>query len=395
MIYAIILAAGKGSRAALKINKVLFAFEKKSILGYSIESFVDQVDGIVVVHQPKEKQAILEELKEHQLLEKISLFVQGGETRQESVYNALKQLPQKVEKVLIHDGARPFVSKKLIKNIVSSLKIYQGVVPALPLKDTIKKIDEKGYVDKTLFREELIAAQTPQGFNKNLLIKAYQKGEKEGFIATDDASLVENLGEKVFTVEGEETNIKITTPQDFDIAWSILNKTKNFIANRHTGPKVRIGQGYDVHRLVENRKLILLGVEVPHTKGLLGHSDADVGTHALIDALLGAAALGDIGTLFPDNQEKFKNISSLLLLEEVVEIIHQKGYEIGNIDITFIAQAPKLAPYKTAMAEKIQKVLNISLEDINIKATTTENLGFEGEGKGITAQAVAILYKNQ
>ena len=214
--------------------------------------------------------------------------------------------------------------------------------------------------------------QTPQGFRFGLLKEAFEKAMAEGFYGTDDASLVERLGHAVAIVPGEYTNIKITTPEDLTM-------------------EMRIGTGYDVHKLVEERDLILGGVNIPYEKGLLGHSDADVLTHALMDALLGAAALGDIGKLFPDNDDSFKGISSIELLKRVKSALDDKGYSLGNADVTVICQKPKLAGYIDEMRKNIAQALDTDVDRISIKATTTEKLGFTGRGEGIAAEAVCIL----
>ena len=234
-------------------------------------------------------------------------------------------------------------------------------------KDTIRDIN-KG----TLERSDLRCVQTPQGFSAGLLMDAYANAFTDGSDFTDDAGIVEAFGHKVSLVKGSEDNIKITTPEDVVL-------------------ETRIGKGFDVHRLVEGRKLILGGVDIPYEKGLLGHSDADVLLHALIDAILGAASMGDIGRLFPDTDPAFKDASSLVLLERAWNAVKYRGYDFINADITVICERPKLAPHIDKMGDNICNVLNISRERINIKATTTEKLGFTGRGEGIAAEAVCIL----
>jgi 2-C-methyl-D-erythritol 2,4-cyclodiphosphate synthase len=233
----------------------------------------------------------------------------------------------------------------------------------------------------------LRAVQTPQGFSKDLLLRAHRLAEELGMLATDDAALVEALGVPVRLVEGSYDNLKLTTPEDIDAAEAVLRRRSG------NTPAMRIGHGYDVHQLVPGRKLILGGETIPHETGLLGHSDADVALHALIDAMLGAAARGDIGQHFPDSDQKYKGISSLMLLQETGVLLEKLNWRVGNAEITIAAQRPKLAPYIPAMRQNIAKALQISLDCVSVKATTTEHLGFEGEEKGISAQAVCMLVR--
>lgn len=226
-------------------------------------------------------------------------------------------------------------------------------------------------------RDKLYAAQTPQGFDMDLLKLAYERAKKDNFIGTDDAQLVERLGNQVEIIPGSEKNIKITTPDDLT-----------------DSPRL-VGMGFDVHAFSENRDLILGGVKVPYEKGLLGHSDADVLTHALMDAILGALNLGDIGTNFPDNDDKYKDISSLVLLEKVVEKMRQRGYELENADLTIVAEKPKMKNHTMNMREKLAEVMGTDSSRISIKATTTEKLGFTGREEGIGSQAIVQLIQKE
>lgn len=392
MTYGIILAAGQGLRMGLNQNKVLAAVKGQTVIARSITAFNQMVEGLVLVIRKEDELEIKKILETTGLTKEVKQIVFGGETRQDSVFNGLKALPKEVDKVLIHDGARPFLSKKLIARVIEGLGKYQGVVPVIAVADTIKEINDLGEVVKTLPRNRLRAVQTPQGFDKLTLLRAYEEAEKQGFTGTDDASLLELIGVKVGTVKGEEENLKLTTKVDLNVAKALYQKAKEKIT-QPIMPSIRVGQGYDVHQLVEGRPLIICGVTIPYDKGLLGHSDADVGTHALIDSLLGAAGLGDIGSHFPDQSAQYKDISSILLLEKVAALLSEKGYGIQNVDVTLVAQAPKLKPYIEEMKKILADTLQISAEQVNVKATTTENLGFEGEGKGISAQAVALIYK--
>ena len=299
--------------------------------------------------------------------------VQGGATRADSVRSGLAAA--KGQLVAIHDAARPFASEQLITAALQAAAKTGAAAPAVPVKDTIKVADKDGKVVATPDRATLYAVQTPQCFDRALYLQALEavSGEKASLV-TDDCSLFELAGLPVTLTAGDYANLKITTKED-------LQKEKT----------MRIGHGYDVHRLVEDRKLILGGVEVPYEKGLLGHSDADVLLHAVMDAVLGAAALGDIGQHFPDTDPAYKGADSLALTREVAKIIAAHGYKVGNIDATILCQRPKLAPHIPAMRQNIADAFGLPLDAVSVKATTEEHLGFTGEGLGIAAHAVALI----
>ena len=299
--------------------------------------------------------------------------VQGGATRADSVRSGLAAA--KGQLVAIHDAARPFASEQLITAALQAAAKTGAAAPAVPVKDTIKVADQDGKVVATPDRATLYAVQTPQCFDRALYLQALEavSGEKASLV-TDDCSLFELAGLLVTLTAGDYANLKITTKED-------LQKEKT----------MRIGHGYDVHRLVEDRKLILGGVEVPYEKGLLGHSDADVLLHAVMDAVLGAAALGDIGQHFPDTDPAYKGADSLALTREVAKIIAAHGYKVGNIDATILCQRPKLAPHIPAMRQNIADAFGLPLDAVSVKATTEEHLGFTGEGLGIAAHAVALI----
>ena len=299
--------------------------------------------------------------------------VQGGATRADSVRSGLAAA--KGQLVAIHDAARPFASEQLITDALQAAAKTGAAAPAVPVKDTIKVADQDGKVVATPDRATLYAVQTPQCFDRALYLQALEavSGEKASLV-TDDCSLFELAGLPVTLTAGDYANLKITTKED-------LQKEKT----------MRIGHGYDVHRLVEDRKLILGGVEVPYEKGLLGHSDADVLLHAVMDAVLGAAALGDIGQHFPDTDPAYKGADSLALTREVAKIIAAHGYKVGNIDATILCQRPKLAPHIPAMRQNIADAFGLPLDAVSVKATTEEHLGFTGEGLGIAAHAVALI----
>ena len=299
--------------------------------------------------------------------------VQGGATRADSVHNGLAAA--KGQLVAIHDAARPFASGEVITQVLQAAAKTGAAAPAVPVKDTIKVADKDGKVVTTPDRATLYAVQTPQCFDRALYLQALEavSGEKASLV-TDDCSLFELAGLPVTLTAGDYANLKITTKED-------LQKENT----------MRIGHGYDVHRLVEDRKLILGGVEVPYEKGLLGHSDADVLLHAVMDAVLGAAALGDIGQHFPDTDPAYKGADSLALTREVAKIIAAHGYKVGNIDATILCQRPKLAPHIPAMRKNIADAFGLPLDAVSVKATTEEHLGFTGEGLGIAAHAVALI----
>ena len=299
--------------------------------------------------------------------------VQGGATRADSVHNGLAAA--KGQLVAIHDAARPFASEEVITQVLQAAAKTGAAAPAVPVKDTIKVADKDGKVVTTPDRATLYAVQTPQCFDRALYLQALEavSGEKASLV-TDDCSLFELAGLPVTLTAGDYANLKITTKED-------LQKENT----------MRIGHGYDVHRLVEDRKLILGGVEVPYEKGLLGHSDADVLLHAVMDAVLGAAAMGDIGQHFPDTDPAYKGADSLALTREVAKIIAAHGYKVGNIDATILCQRPKLAPHIPAMRKNIADAFGLPLDAVSVKATTEEHLGFTGEGLGIAAHAVALI----
>lgn len=299
--------------------------------------------------------------------------VQGGATRADSVHNGLAAAKGLL--VAIHDAARPFASEEVITRVLQAAAKTGAAAPAVPVKDTIKVADKNGKVVTTPDRATLYAVQTPQCFDRALYLQALEavSGEKASLV-TDDCSLFELAGLPVTLTAGDYANLKITTKED-------LQKENT----------MRIGHGYDVHRLVEDRKLILGGVEVPYEKGLLGHSDADVLLHAVMDAVLGAAALGDIGQHFPDTDPAYKGADSLALTREVAKIIAAHGYKVGNIDATILCQRPKLAPHIPAMRKNIADAFGLPLDAVSVKATTEEHLGFTGEGLGIAAHAVALI----
>ncbi|MFQ3549626.1 MAG: 2-C-methyl-D-erythritol 4-phosphate cytidylyltransferase [Armatimonadota bacterium] len=377
---AIIMAAGRGERLGLNINKVFFEIYGKSILERSIQAFEDcrEINQIIVVTAQDDIQKA-ESIVANSGFKKITKICCGGETRQQSVTNGLKYVEGEI--TAVHDAARPFVSSEIIINTINTAKEYGSAIAGVPVIDTIKKANDN-VICETVDRSYLYSIQTPQTFKTDILKSAYNLAEKDGFIGTDDAGLVERLGQKVRIVMGSYKNIKITTPSDLEYAAFCCGEND-----------IRIGTGMDVHQLVENRKLILGGVDIDFHKGLLGHSDADVLVHAIMDALLGACSLGDIGKHFPDNDNKYKDISSIYLLEQVGKLLSDKGWQIINIDSVIAAQKPKLAEFIPQMQKNIAKSLKIDGSRVSVKATTTEKLGFVGREEGIMCNAVASVKK--
>lgn len=382
----IIPAGGSGSRMGIATPKQFCDLAGVPILVRTVRAF-ENIPGVVaiILAVPAEFLAHARELCNRHHLNKVTSVVVGGKTRQDSVKAGLDALPQDIDLVAVHDAARPLVSPRLINACLETAAKNGAALAAIPAKDTIKRADAAKTVIETVDRNALWLAQTPQAARPELLSRAFEKAKQDGFIGTDEASLLEHSGITVSIVEGEETNIKITRPDDLKLALALL------MPNTPSPLSLRIGHGYDAHRLVAERPLMLGGVTVPHHLGLLGHSDADVLTHALCDAILGALAAGDIGRHFPDSDATYKGIRSLKLLERVMQLAADQGYTIGNADITVVAQKPKLASYLPAMQENLAAACDVPVERINIKATTTENMGFTGREEGIAAHAVVML----
>lgn len=384
--FVIILAAGKGERMNAGINKVLIPVCGKTVIRRSVEAFSSFADYMIIVSRVDEQSLILSEISCLQPDFPVR-FVSGGSTRQESVLNALRTLEYECgDIVLIHDAARCMTDSSLIARVIQAVRDYGSAVPGIPATSTYKIGNKDYFVTDTPDRSLLYEIQTPQGFFADKIIPASIRAAQDHITCTDDAGILEYYHIPVKIVKGSSTNIKLTEQEDLVRAKIILEGGN---------VSMRIGMGYDVHRLVSGRKLILCGVEIPFDLGLLGHSDADVALHALMDAMLGACALGDIGRHFPDNDNRFKDISSVSLLRETVNILSDAGYRVFNTDITIVAQKPKLIPFIPDMVRLVSAELDLPSDFVNIKATTTEKLGFEGRMEGISAYAVCtVVEKN-
>ena len=382
---AIIPAGGSGKRLGADVAKQYLSLCSLPVLVHTLHVFQKSgiTDDVILVVPQDDLIFVREQIVEKYGLTKVSTVVKGGSQRQDSVRNGLEAIAKPCDIVIVHDGVRPFVTLEMIDRVVKEAVDGGAASIGVPAKDTIKETTGENIVAATLPRQNLWQAQTPQAVRYDLLCRAYAAAEKDHYYGTDDASLVERIGVKVRMIAGSYKNIKITTPEDLVIAETFMKeKMKEQIIYRS-------GLGYDSHRFVPDRKLILGGVEIPFDRGLLGHSDADALLHAVCDALLGMAGCGDIGRHFPDNDEVYKNMSSLILLERVKQIIGAKEMNIHNIDVTVMMEKPKIAPYAAAMVANIAKALNISETAVNIKAKTNEGMGFVGRQEGVAVLAIA------
>ena len=391
---AIITVGGSGTRMNQSTNGTTKQFLEVggiSIVARTLVTFQKSpyIDEIVVVAKDGEK-ALYSDIISDYNLTKIKTIVSGGNTRQSSVLNGFKAISPETKYVCIHDGVRCLITEENIKQVMKAAYASECACAATKIYDTLKMADSEMNIESTPDRSKAWAAQTPQVFKADIYRACAFSAKKEGLQVTDDCMLVENYGFKIKLVDCGRNNIKITTPDDIILAGAILEARGEL---KKGVTDMRIGHGYDVHRLVENRKLILGGVCIPHDKGLDGHSDADVLIHAIMDAVLGALGLGDIGVHFPDNDKKYKNIDSFLLAQKTAVLLKEKGYRIANIDATLIMQAPKVRPYIEQMQKNIADVYSVDVSCINVKATTEEKLGFTGEKLGIAAHAVCLITK--
>jgi len=371
-IAVLIVAAGKGERAGLGLPKQYERLAGLPMLRRTVQAFHGYpVQVVIGAGQQGLAAAALAGLD-------LPAPVTGGTTRQESVRLGLEALAQDApDFVLIHDAARPLVSAKVIAAVIQALQAgADGALPMVAVSDTLRRQDGKGHWS-LVSRENLYRAQTPQGFAYAKILAAHRDHAKQD--VTDDVALAELAGLKVQMVEGDEKNIKVTRKEDFALAESLL------------GGDVRTATGYDVHKFKDGDHIWLCGLKVPHTQGLEGHSDADVGLHAITDALLGCVGEGDIGQHFPPTDERWRGAASWKFLDHAASLVVAKGGSINHVDVTIICERPKVGPHRDAMKAKIAEILKIDASRVSVKATTTEGLGFTGRREGIAAQAIATV----
>ena len=382
MPYTVMMVAAAGGSTRMGQPKQHILLGKYPVLIHTLMALqnADGVDEILLIARPEDIDTFMVQAKEAGVT-KLRTAVAGGATRQQSVSNGLAALPNEATLVGIHDGARPLIDPDTIAAVIHAAAECGGAAVAVPVKDTLKRTDADGIIVDTPDRANLWRVQTPQVFDRAALCAAMDAAMAAGKDYTDDCQLMEAAGHTVKLVTGLDTNLKLTTPEDIALAKALMKESK----------AMRIGHGYDVHKLVEGRDLILGGVKIEYEKGLLGHSDADVLTHAVMDALLGAAALGDIGKLFPDNDPAYKGADSIGLLRHVARRIGEEGYAIGNIDATILCQRPKLAPHIPQMRQILADACGVDASCVSVKATTEEGLGFTGSGEGIAAHCVCLL----
>ena len=383
--WALVLAAGQGSRMAESTDgtaKQFLPWRGVPLFWHAARAMSRSacVAGIVFVFpasQIEEANELLADLQKHDDLGLPWVSACGGALRQDSVRLGLAALPVRPASVLVHDAARPFLTPALVRSVCHELaQGAAGVIPAISVTDTIKTV-ENGRVTATLPREGLAAVQTPQGFQLQTLLDAHAHALEAGLAVTDDASLLEALGFEVRVIQGEAANVKITSPEDLDL-----------LRDEAPIPSIRTGMGYDVHRYGQGRPMRLGGVSIPNAPEVLAHSDGDVLLHALSDALLGCACLGDIGQHFSDKDARFEGISSAILLHQVLDMVREAGCTPCHVDMTIVAQVPKLAPYREEIRKNVARLMGLPVSSVNLKATTEEHLGFTGRSEGIKAYAV-------
>ena len=367
-ITLILACAGKGTRAGYDINKLLVPIDGKTCLEKTLDAFINTnlIDEYIVTASHVDFEKVIH------LVGKTAKVVMGGQTRTQSIKNALYFCKDGI--VLIHDGARPFVSEKIIKDCIESVKTYGSGITAFPSRDTILSANDNGEITSYLGKSGLYSVQTPQAFFVEDIKKAYVlAGEK---VFNDDGEVYKEFISTPHVVTGSSENVKITFPED-------MNLLKD--------PDFRMGVGFDCHKLVENRKLILGGVVIPHDKGLLGHSDADVLTHAIMDAILSSLSMRDIGYHFSDKDPQYKDADSMVLLSKVLKMIDEKGYKVDSVSASIMAEKPKLLNHIPTITKNLAAALSLPIEKVGIGATTLEGLGFVGREEGICTHATAVL----
>ncbi len=380
-VTAIIAAGGHGARFGGALPKQLLLLAGRPILQRSVDAFVRhaRITDVIVALPPELVRDPPDYLR---AAAKPVTLVEGGARRQDSVARAFARVPAAADIVMVHDAARPLVTEALIARTLDAAVTDGAAIAALSATDTVKRGDERRLIVGTIPRGEIFLAQTPQAFRMAVLREALARPDQRGD-ATDEAALVERIGHPVRLVDGDSRNVKITTADDLALAERLLASS--------TASLLRIGTGYDLHRLIDGRPLVLGGVVIPFDKGLAGHSDADAVCHAVTDALLGAAASGDIGRHFPDTDPRWKDADSLMLLARAVEMVASAGYAVVNVDVVVIAERPKLAPYVDAMRSHLARALRVTPAQVGVKGKTNEGVGSIGAGESIAVHAVALL----
>lgn len=379
---AVVVAAGSSTRAGEGAPKQFRMLGAKPMFVAALEPLLGECDEIVVVVPCGSEERAASMLRSAGLPDAGVRFIAGGERRQDSVGRGLAALSPEVAVVLVHDAARPFASARLAARVVAAAAEHGAAIPVVPVADSIKRVDD-GKVVASLDRSVLVLSQTPQGFRREVLERARELcGDTD---VTDDAQCVEMSGHPVAVVDGEPGNVKLTHAADVEAA--------GFRAGGTAGldRPARVGIGSDLHRLVTGRKLVLCGIDIPSDKGLDGWSDADVATHAVMDALLGAVAERDIGHHFPPGNEEYRGASSIGLLRKVVKLLRSRGYAPSSVDVTIVAEAPRLSSFIDAMRRSLAEATGMEPGAISVKATTTEGTGAEGAGEAISASAVAVV----
>jgi 2-C-methyl-D-erythritol 4-phosphate cytidylyltransferase/2-C-methyl-D-erythritol 2,4-cyclodiphosphate synthase len=383
-VTAIIAAGGRGARLGGALPKQFLALGGRPILQRSVDAFVasDRIADLIVALPRELARSVPDYLRSGR---KPVEIVEGGERRQDSVAQAFARVSSRADVVVIHDAARPLVTPDLISRTVDAAARFGAAIAALPATDTVKRSNADRVIVDTIPRGEIFLAQTPQAFRIDVLRAALAQAREVGD-ATDEAMLAERAGHAVHLVDGDPRNLKITTAEDLATAERLLGFSAPGALQA-----LRIGIGYDLHRLVAGRRLLLGGVTIPFDKGLDGHSDADVVCHAVTDAILGAAAAGDIGRHFPDTDAAWKDADSLVLLARAARMVADAGFAIGNVDLVIIAQRPKLVPHIDAMRANLARAMNTAVENVSIKGKTNEGVDSTGAGDSIAVHAVALL----
>lgn len=388
----IVAAAGRGRRFGGNVPKQYLPVGGAPLLAHGLRRFDAHpaVDDIVVVVDDEAEFG--RRIGSPPPFAKIRAVVRGGAERQDSVGAGLSRVdPDAV--ILVHDAARPFVHPDLITAVIDAARSAGAAIPVVPVPDTPKLLDAGGGLNRTLERDRVVLAQTPQGFHGAVLRRAFAAADRDGFRGTDEAALVERTGHPIVLVPGRPDNLKVTTPADLERAREILERDGGGDAapDRRAGRALRTGIGFDQHPLVAGRRLVLGGVEVPFGKGLEGHSDADVVTHAVCDAVLGAAGLGDIGSLFPDTDERHRDARSLDFLADIGGRIAARGLRVANLDLTLVAEEPIIAPYRERMRDNLAAALGCGAAAVSVKASRSGGLGPVGRGEGMAAWCAVLL----